>query len=112
MVFRHFFSKPAIAEVTPEETRAKQKAGVVIVDVREPYEWQEGHIPGAIHIPLGSLPRRLRELDPSREVITVCRSGHRSITAAQMLHQGGFSQVSSMAGGMISWTRQRLPVQR
>jgi rhodanese-related sulfurtransferase len=110
MVFRHFFSKPAIVEVTPEETRAKQKAGVVIVDVREPYEWQEGHIPGAVHIPLGSLPRRLRELDPSREVIAVCRSGHRSITAAQMLHQGGFSQVSSMAGGMISWTRRGLPV--
>jgi rhodanese-related sulfurtransferase len=105
-VFRNFFSKPAVAEVTPEEARAKQKAGAVIVDVRE------GYIPGAVHIPLGSLSRRMKELDPSRELIAVCRSGNRSITAAQIMQQGGFSQVSSMAGGMISWTKQRLPVQR
>src|SRR6266567_8016179 len=100
MVFRHFFSKPAVAEATPEETRAKQQAGAVVVDVREPYEWQEGHIPGAVHIPLGSLSTRLKELDPTREVIAVCRSGHRSITAAQMLHRAGFSQISSMAGAV------------
>ncbi len=112
MVFRRFFHKPDVAELTPEQTKTRQKAGAVIVDVREPHEWQEGHISGAVHIPLGSLSRRLRELDPSREVIAVCRSGHRNITAAQMLHQGGFSQVRSMAGGMISWMRQRLPVQR
>jgi rhodanese-related sulfurtransferase len=110
MVFRHFFSRPAIVEVTAEEAKAKQKAGALIVDVREPYEWQEGHIPSAVHIPLGSLSRRSRELDPSREVIAVCRSGHRSITAAQMLHQAGFSQVSSMAGGMVSWMRHRFSV--
>lgn len=112
MVFHHFFSKPVVAETTPDETRAKQQAGAVVVDVREPYEWQEGHIPGAVHIPLGSLSRRLKELNLSREVIAVCRSGHRSITAVQILQQGGFSQVSSMAGGMISWRRRGLPVQR
>jgi rhodanese-related sulfurtransferase len=112
MVFRKFFSRPAVAEVTPEEVRAKQKTGAAIVDVREQYEWQEGHIPGAIHIPLGSLSRRLNELDSSCEIVTVCRSGRRSISAAQILQQSGFSQVSSMAGGIISWTRQRLPTQR
>jgi rhodanese-related sulfurtransferase len=110
-VFRNFFSKPTVAEVTSEEARAKQKAGVVIVDVREPYELREGYIPGAVHIPLGSLSRRLKELDPSKELVIVCRSGNRSITAAHFLQQGGFTQVSSMAGGMISWTRQRFPVQ-
>ncbi len=112
MVFRNFFSKPAVAEVTPEEARAKQKAGAVIVDVREAHELREGYIPGAVHMPLGNLSRRLKELDPSREIVIVCRSGNRSITAAQIMQQGGFSQVSSMAGGMISWTRQRFPVQR
>ena len=106
MVFRHFFSKPAEARATPEETRAKQQAGAVVVDVREPYEWQEGHIPGSVHIPLGSPSTRLKELDPLREVVAVCRSGHRSITAAKILQQGGFSQVSSMVGGMISWRRR------
>jgi rhodanese-related sulfurtransferase len=106
------FSKAAVAEVTAEETRAKQQAGAVLVDARELSEWQQGHIPGAMHIPLGSLSRCLQELNPSREVITICRSGHRSISAAQILQQGGFSQVSSMASGMIRWTRQGLPVQR
>jgi rhodanese-related sulfurtransferase len=111
-VFRNFFSKPAVAEVTPEETRAKQQAGAVIVDVREQNELREGYIPGAVHIPLGSLSRRMKELDPSKEIVIVCRSGNRSITAAQFLQQGGFTQVSSMTGGMISWARQRFPVQR
>ena len=92
MVFRNFFSKAAVAEVTAEETRIRQQAGAVRVDVRELSEWQQGHIPGAIHIPLGSLSRRKQELDPSREVITICRSGHRSISAAQILQQGGFSR--------------------
>ncbi len=112
MLFRNFFSKAAVAEVTAEETRARQKAGAVLVDVRELSEWQQGHIPGAMHIPLSSISRRLQELDPSQEVITICRSGHRSMSAAQILQQGGFSRVSSMAGGMIRWTRQGLPVQR
>ena len=111
-MFRNFFSRLAVVEVIPEEARAKQKAGAVIVDVREPYELREGYIPGAVHIPLGSLFRRLKELDPSKEIVIACRSGNRSITAAQIMQQGGFSQVSSMAGGMISWMRQRLPVQR
>ena len=112
MVFRNFFSKPAVAEVSPEEARVKQQAGAVIVDVREPYELREGYIPGAVHIPLKSLSPRMKELDPSKEIVVVCRSGNRSITAAQFLQQGGFPQVSSMAGGMIGWTRQRFPVQR
>ena len=112
MVFRNFFSKPAVAEVSPEDARAKQQAGAVIVDVREPYELREGYIPGAVHIPLRSLSPRMKELDPSKEIVVVCRSGNRSITAAQFLQQGGFPQVSSMAGGMIVWTRQRFLVQR
>ncbi len=111
-MFRNFFSKPAVAEVSPEEARAKLQAGAVIVDVREPYELREGYIPGAVHIPLRSLSPRMKELDPSKEIVVVCRSGNRSITAVQFLQQGGFPQVSSMAGGMIGWARQRFPVQR
>ncbi len=112
MVFGNLFHKPTIAEVTPEETRARQKAGAVILDVRELHEWREGHIPGAVHIPLGSLSGRLGELDPSREIVMVCRSGRRSMTGAQLMQQAGFSQVKNMAGGMISWAQQRLPVSK
>ncbi|HEX9132210.1 MAG TPA: rhodanese-like domain-containing protein [Ktedonobacteraceae bacterium] len=111
-MFRNFFSKPAVSEVSAEEARAKQQAGAVIVDVREPYELREGYIPGAVHMPLRSLSPRMKELDPSKEIVVVCRSGNRSITAVQFLQQGGFTQVSSLAGGMIGWTRKRFPVQR
>jgi rhodanese-related sulfurtransferase len=83
----------------------------VIIDVVESYELREGYIPGAVHIPLGSLSRRMEELDPSKEIVIVCRSGNRSITAVQIPQQGGFPQVSSMAGGMIGWTSQWFPVQ-
>ena len=111
-MFRNFFSKPAIAEITPQEARAKQQAGAVIVDVRETYEFREGYISGAVHIPLRSLSQRMKELDPSKEFVVVCRSGNRSMTAVQFLQQGGFTQVSSMAGGMIGWMRLRFPVKR
>ena len=110
MVFQHLLHKPPIKEVSAEEAKAKQKTGAVIVDVREPYEWQEGYIPGAKLIPLHRLSGRVQELDPTKEVIAVCRSGNRSKSAALILQRAGFAQVSSMAGGMTSWTRHHFPV--
>ncbi len=112
MVFQRLFNKPSIEEVSAEEAKAKQKAGAVIVDVREAHEWREGYIPGAKLIPLGSLAKCAQELDPSKEIIAVCRSGNRSISAVLILQRVGFTRVSSMAGGMISWTKQRFPVSR
>ncbi len=111
-MFRNLFSKPAVVEVTTEQARTKQMAGAVIVDVREPYELREGYIPGAVHIPLRSLSQRMKELDPSKEFVVVCRSGNRSISGVHILQQGGFPQVSSMSGGMIAWMRQQYPVQQ
>lgn len=111
-MFQQLFGRSRVQEVTAEQTKARQKAGAVIVDVREPYEWSEGHIPGALLIPLGSLARRSGELDPSKDVIAVCRSGNRSISAALILQRAGFTQVSSMSGGMISWMRNRFPTTR
>ncbi len=110
MVFQRLFNKLSIEEVSAGEAKAKQQAGAVIVDVREPYEWREGYIPGAKLIPLRSLASRVQELDPSKEVIAVCRSGNRSISAALLLQRAGFTQVSSMAGGISSWIRHRFPV--
>jgi rhodanese-related sulfurtransferase len=110
MNLRHLFHQPSVAEVTPEEARAKQQAGAVIVDVREPSEWSEGIIPGAVLLSLGALSGRLRELDPSREIITVCRSGHRSLSAAQLLQRAGFSRVESLSGGMIGWKQKHFPI--
>lgn len=112
MVFRSLFKQPQVPEVSAGEARARQEAGAAIVDVREPDEWREGHIPGAVHIPLGSLASRLGELDPNQEIVTVCRSGSRSAQAAELLQQAGYRRASSLAGGMLAWSRQSLPVAR
>lgn len=92
------------------EARAKRTAQ--IVDVREPDEWAEGHIPGAVHIPLGELPLRQHELDRTQPVITVCRSGNRSLVAADQMIAARFRDVKSMAGGMKAWTAAGQPVER
>ena len=99
-----------IAEVA--RLRADTATGVQIVDVREPDEWAEGRIPGAVHIPMGELEARSGELDPARPVIAVCRSGRRSLWAAEALLARGFGDVASLAGGMIAWAGARQPVER
>lgn len=73
-----------------------------IIDVREAEEVAEGMIPGAIHIPLGSIPERVSELDSSKEYIIVCRSGRRSANACQYLESEGFN-VINLEGGMLDY---------
>ena len=82
---------------------AEQKA--VIVDVREDSEWNEQHIPGAIHIPLAQLNERLPELKQYKDspVITQCRTGRRSAQALDVLKSAGFSKVYNMDGGIKAW---------
>lgn len=94
-------------EVSPTETLNRLDT-VRIVDVREDDEVATGMIPGAVHIPLGQLSTRLAELDSARETITVCRSGRRSLHAAQALADAGF-HVASMSGGMNQWSAENHP---
>jgi rhodanese-related sulfurtransferase len=91
---------------------ARRSETAQIVDVREADEWREGHIPGAMHIPLAQVSARAGELDPARPVITVCRSGRRSLVASDALQKAGFSDVVSLAGGMIAWAGAKQPVTR
>jgi len=79
-----------------------------IVDVRETDEVAAGMIAGARHIPLGELRNRLDELDKSRPVVAVCRSGRRSAAAADQLAAAGFTAYT-MTGGMLEWTDAGLP---
>ncbi|HEV7126428.1 MAG TPA: rhodanese-like domain-containing protein [Ktedonobacterales bacterium] len=102
----------AVANVSPKEAQARQQAGAIILDVREPDEWADGHIAGATHIPLGSLGQRIAELDPSQEIIAVCHSGVRSTSAVRALQRIGFTQVKNLAGGMLAWVQDRLPVSK
>jgi rhodanese-related sulfurtransferase len=107
-------SQPSVAALPPEITVAqaaqKRDQGAFILDVREPSEWVQFHIPGATLIPLGDLPNRLNEVPKDREVVVVCRTGHRSAQGRDILTQAGFTNVTSMAGGVTEWQAQGLPI--
>ena len=83
-----------------------------VVDVREPWEFQRGHVPGAMLIPLGQLSGRLNELDPEHPVAVICASGNRSQSAAALLGQKGFKTVYNILGGTGAWMQSGLEVER
>jgi len=72
------------------------------IDVREPHEVADGTLPGTVNIPLGELEHRRAELDPTRRVVLLCRSGNRSSKAAEYLTSIGFTDVVNLVGGMLA----------
>jgi rhodanese-related sulfurtransferase len=92
----------AVGEVSPEEASRIVGFGGLLLDVREPYEWDAGHVAGAVHIPLGQLVERVDEIPEDRQVVVVCRSGARSARAAAFLSSSGLDAVN-LAGGMQAW---------
>ena len=96
-------------EITAAQAAASRDQGALILDVRQPEEWAQIHIPGAVLIPLGDLPTRLKEVPKDREVVVVCRTGHRSAQGRDILRQAGYTHVTSMAGGVTAWQAQGLP---
>jgi len=90
-------------EISVAEAATKRDAGAFILDVREPDEWNDSHIPGATLIPLGELASRVNEVPQDQEVVVVCRSGNRSAQGRDILLQAGFENVTSMAGGINQW---------
>jgi molybdopterin/thiamine biosynthesis adenylyltransferase/rhodanese-related sulfurtransferase len=99
-------------ELTPEEAQARVAAGALLVDVREPWEFEVERIPGSELRPLDQLPQWVRELDPERETIFVCRVGERSGLAVDLLRQHGFRRAYNLKGGLVAWVNHRLPVER
>jgi adenylyltransferase/sulfurtransferase len=95
-------------DLTVRELRDMQERGedFVLVDVREPREFEIARIPGAKLIPLGSLPARVSELDSSRLLVLQCHTGRRSMTALQFLHRAGFRKLRNLAGGIDAWSRE------
>ncbi len=93
-----------IPEMQVEELKRRLDAGddLFVLDVREPHEYQICHIGGYL-IPLGDLPKRVNELDSSREIVAHCRSGVRSAKAVGFLQQAGFRKVHNLAGGILAW---------
>src|SRR5260370_35599113 len=89
--------------ISAQEAQARQQAGAIMLDVREPDEGQEGHIPGARHVPLGELEMRLAERGPTQEIVAVCLSGYHRGPAAQPLRASGLPPGGSMRVGMAAW---------
>ncbi len=83
-----------------------ERGDVIVVDVRTAEELALAAMPGALHIPLHELPARVGELNPDAVIAVLCHHGVRSLTAARYLEQSGFSDVSSVAGGIDAWSVQ------
>jgi glyoxylase-like metal-dependent hydrolase (beta-lactamase superfamily II)/rhodanese-related sulfurtransferase len=83
----------------------------LLLDVREPAEYARGRVPGAVSLPQADLATRLDELPRGRAIVTICRSGARSLRSAQFLAQMGFSDVTSVAGGTSAWRRAGRPLE-
>jgi rhodanese-related sulfurtransferase len=100
--------------VSVEETQRLIEAtpGLTVLDVREPHEFAEGHIPGARNLPLGQLDTWAPMLDAAKPYLVVCRSGARSAKASAQLAERRFKGITNMTGGMLDWQGRNYPTER
>jgi len=96
-----------IPQIGVEDLKRRLDAGekLFVLDVREPHEYQICNLKGHL-IPLGELPRRVHELDSSREIVAHCRSGKRSAEAVDFLRKAGFKKILNLSGGILAWSDQ------
>src|SRR5512133_2617411 len=111
--FTRLFTGVQVSDVSSTEAQKKlaQKQKPFLLDVRQPEEFRSGHIPGAKLIPLGDLRSRMNELPKSQEILVVCHSGNRSLSATRQLASAGYNVVN-LRGGMLAWSRARLPISK
>ena len=104
-----------VKDISPQEALIfiEQKKAFIL-DVREQNEYDAGHVANSILIPLGQLNARVAELEQykSSDLVVICRGGKRSATACWQLGQHGFSRIYNIAGGIIAWNKDNLPVER
>ena len=103
-----------IEEITPQEAFAElDGGGVKLIDTREPYEYEESHIEGGELIPPGVIADRIEAAVPDKDqrIILQCRSGARSLVAAEALAGLGYTNLANMSGGILEWEAQGLPVE-
>lgn len=95
-------------EITPAELAAllatPETNPLVLLDVREAWEWALAHLPGSVHIPMHLVPLRHNELPDDIKIVTVCHHGVRSLQVARFLRDAGFEQVVSLHGGVDAWS--------
>ena len=104
-------SVPGI-DVTQLRQRLAAEPAPYLLDVREPWEYREGHVPGAHLIPLGELEQRVNEVPRDRPILAICHSGQRSLAAAGYLLQLGYNSVSNVDGGTAAWIERGFPVDK
>jgi rhodanese-related sulfurtransferase len=96
-------------DIAPEQVAELQREGTVqLVDVREPYEWEAGRIPGARHLALASVAGAAAEIERETPVVFICRVGGRSTMAANAFRRAGY-EAYSLAGGVLAWEARGLP---
>jgi rhodanese-related sulfurtransferase len=97
-------------EIAPRDVAAQLKSGatgLILLDVREPWEFQTAQIAGSKLMPMGEIPSRaFEELDPEAHIVTVCHSGVRSLNVAVWMRNQGFEKVQSLSGGIDGWSRE------
>ncbi len=98
-------------EIDIDQAATALEHGAVFIDVREPAEYVEGHLPGAVNLPMGQLMDRTSEIDPTRPVHVVCASGNRSSAMTDALTAAGFDAIN-VAGGTKDWIRSGRPTER
>lgn len=98
-----------VPEIDVDELRTHHEAGAPIIDVRQPDEYDEAHVPGAQLIPLGEVPERMDELPDAHPLYLICRSGARSGKAGEFLAAQGYDVVN-VAGGTLAWIDAGFPV--
>lgn len=90
--------------------RLQTDRGLVVLDVREPFEWEEGHVAGALHIPMREVADRVAEIPRDRPIALVCRGGPRSSLVGSVLLARGFTSLTNVWGGMTGWLEAGLPL--
>ena len=110
-----------VPELGPAEAHQSLRQGHLLLDVREPGEWQKGRVPGAIHVPRGLLEWMADPTYPNHDpriagrfetpVVVMCASGGRSLLAARTLREMGYREVTSLEGGFAGWSQAGLPVE-
>jgi len=109
------FVKPKLAGVksmSAQDFKALKGQPYTLIDVRSMGEWQGGRAADAIHIPLHEVKQRLQEVPKDKPVICICASGMRSLSAASIIGQAGYTPVYNFSGGMGSWVASSLPTKR
>lgn len=107
-------SSSGIPAVSPREAWQKLSTAAhetALIDVREPWEFAQGHAKGARNIPLSQLASRVKDIPTNKDILLICQSGHRSMQAAEFLKQRGIDRVWNISGGTTVWRMSQAPME-